>query len=379
MLQTIVVLILATIILSSLGGGAYLFSTQDLGYSSGFQNPKAQFVGVKYNDKKYTSTSHEGASQASFDTTLRFDADKDVWGKPNVIGEMTTVFVPKESLSGAISWIPTEFLKRTDAIHNPEQTYSWNISGKTYKMEQWVLKYYISFSGEWDGDESLWRAIPILGTRQRNYYSNLEIWIEFDLTPTWYIEGGGTAYFAIGKIQVSDVKKYAKDNNDHELTAETELSFLPESEGASLYVYYGLWGVGGAESEAYKYQGKALNPALFTNKVYAKLTLNNFGVTNWYDFPVVKTKGDAIVLGFSVTAFIIGEWDVKDIQNIPEDFGRTTKTTMPPSLMDYLSDPRIQALLTLLAMAGFFLIIMLVAPGVLIAIVAIFMGGRKRK
>lgn len=387
-LQTIVVLILGTIILSSLGGiyNYTLFSTGDIGYSSGFQGPKAKFAGVRYNGKTYTRTETRGASLASFDTTLKFDPDSWDRGKPNIVGEMTSVFIPEESLSNVILWpgakaLPQEWLKRASVIPNPEKEYSWNISGKTYKMEQWVLRFYLSFSGEWDGFECEQPlGVGLFNPRNRNFYSNLEAWLELDLTPTWYIEGQGTAYFAISKIQVAEFKKTAQDIQGKEVSLDTEMSVSPYSPTAMLYIYYGLWGTTSqAEQEVSYYQGKLLNPALFKNKVYAHFDLNNFGVTSWYEFPVVKTKGDVATIGFDMTVFVIGEWDVKDIQNIPEDFGRTSQTFMPPSLIDYLSDPRVQALLTLLSMAAFFLIIMLVAPGFLIAIIAIFMGGRKRK
>jgi len=406
--QTVVLALALAIFLSSAGGlgGLTLLSSGDLGYSTGFQGPKAKFYGVKYNGQQFTSISlaapqdggttgdtstgsNQGASLAKFDTTLAFDPDVADGGKPNVVGEMTSVFVPEESLSNMILWpgakaIPQDWFKRAAVIQNPQQTYSWNISSKTYKMEQWVLRFYMSFSGEWDGVEWKGSQYPYysdlaFGQIVRNNLVNTEVWLQFDLTPTWYIEGGGTAYFAIGKVQVAEFKKTAHDIQGNEVELDTQMSVSPESEGAIMYVYYGPWGVSSAEREASYYQGKQLNPDLFTKKVYAHFDLNNFGVTAWNRLGTAQVKGDVATIAFDITVFMIGEWDVKDIQSIPEDFGRTAKTYTPASFLDYLGDPRVQALLALLAGAGLLLLLIVVAPGFLIAVLAIFMGSRKRR
>jgi len=207
----------------------------------------------------------------------------------------------------------------------------------------------------------------------------LEAWVEFDLTPTWYIEGGGTAYFAVGKVQVAELQKTAHDINGKEDTLDTRMSVSPEGQGAALYIYYGLFGSSSsAETNAASYQGKELNPALFTDKVYAHFDFNNFGVTAWNEMGTIKTKGDVATVGFDMTVFVIGQWDVKDIQEIPQGFGRLEKTLMPPSLLDYLSDPRMQALITLLVAAAIFILLLVFAPGFLVAILALF-SGRKRR
>jgi hypothetical protein len=106
--------------------------------------------------------------------------------------------------------------------------------------------------------------------------------------------------------------------------------------------------------------------------------LDNFGVTSWNEYGTVKVKGDVATFDFDITVFVIGEWDVQDIQEIPEDFGRTTKTEQNPSLIDYLSNPKVQALITLLAAVGIIVLLLLFAPWVLIAIVSMFTGRRRR-
>lgn len=104
MAQTVFLVVLLVLFGSGVSGTGILLSTQELGYSSGFQGPKAKFSGIRYDSKPYKKTGDLGASSASFDTTLRFDSDGWDTGKPNIIGEMTSVFVPTSSLNNIVWW-----------------------------------------------------------------------------------------------------------------------------------------------------------------------------------------------------------------------------------------------------------------------------------
>jgi hypothetical protein len=391
--NTQMLVVIALIAALLLGGGAGLqFASQDLGYSTAFQGPKARFIGAKYNSKPYSSGQTNDASVATFDTTMKFDADAWDNGRPNVLGEMTSIFVPEQSEANwLLSHLPGDtagdWIKGVSYIKNPQppSPYTWNISGKTYKMEQWLLKWFISFSATWDEAERNPSGIPEgiqnpwgFGQRYRSYYSNAEIWFEIDITPTWYIQGGGTAYFAIGSVRVSDLKKFSRDNNGQVVNFETDLSFSPSSEGAHMYMYYGLFGQQGSEATAQTYEGKELNPEYFRDKLYCHFDLNNFGITTWNEIGVVKVKGDVVTVGFDVSVFVIGEWTVKDIQKIPTGFGFTAKTDQPASLLDFLKDPRVQALIPVLVALGVIVLLALFAPWVLIAIFAMFTGKRRR-
>ena len=371
-------LILLLILCLALDSGVSILTLSSFGYSSGFQNPKARFAGVRYKNTPYTFEDTHDASMARFDTVLRFDPDQARGGMPNVFGEMTTVFVPEESLSSLAGWIPSEWLIGTDLIQNPQNEYSWNISGKTYKMEQWVLKFYMSFSGEWDHYEAEDMSQLWLGEVRKRAFTNTEVWLEFDLSPTWYIEGGGTAYFAIAKIQLSDIKKSGKDANNQEITASTTMSVSPESVGGIMYIYNGLFGGVTAEKEASTYQGKKLNPELFTDKVYAHFDLNNFGVNSVRVLLGWDIYSDVVTVGFDITVFVIGEWTVKDVQQIPEDFGRTAKTDVTP-LSQFINSPQGKLLMILGAVIFILLAFAILAPTFLLSLFAIFGGGKRRR
>lgn len=44
-------------------------------YPSAFEGPKANFLGVTYNNMEYTSSNGHGASAHTFDTTMNWDPD----------------------------------------------------------------------------------------------------------------------------------------------------------------------------------------------------------------------------------------------------------------------------------------------------------------
>jgi len=387
--------VIALVVALLLGGGAGLqFATQDLGYSTAFQGPKARFIGARVNNAPYTSTDPQGAGQSAFDTTMNFDVDAWDSGKPNIVGEMTSVFVPKEQsqFSWLVGHLPTteastDWANSLENIQNPQEgsPYSWNVSGKTYKMEQWLLKWFVSFKSTWDdratpGTQTSERPYPVIpGERQRNAHSNTQLWFEIDITPTWYIQdSGGTAYFAIGSIQVAAEKKFAVDNDGQNVNFETDMSYAPTERGL-LYMYNGLFGGEQTEtSNIQTYQGKELNPKYFRDKVYCHFDLNNFGVTGWNELLTKKAKGDVVTVAFDVRVFVIGEWTVKDIQKIPSNFGFTAQTDQPASFIDYLKDPRYQALITMAVAIIIFVLLALFAPWVLLAIFAMFTGKRRR-
>jgi len=393
-LQTYVVIALVLLLL--LGGGAGLqFASQDLGYSTAFQGPKARFIGARISNQPYTSTDPQGASQSAFDTTMNFDVDAWDSGKPNIIGEMTSIFVPKEQsqYSFLANHLPTteasaDWANSLEYIENPQpgSPYSWNISGKTYKMEQWLLKWFVSFKATWDDSPNVgWSERPYPGgglnapSRQRNNYVSTQIWFEIDISDTWYIQGsGGTAHFAIGSILVSAEKKFAVDNDGKNVNFETDLSYAPTTSG-DLYMYKGLFGGEQAEtSNVQTYQDKELNPKYFRDKIYCHFDLNNFGVTGWNEGYTQKAKGDVVTIAFDVRVFVIGEWTVKDIQKIPSNFGFTAQTDQPASILDFLKDPRIQALIPILIIIAIVVLLAIFAPWVLLAIFSMFTGRKRR-
>jgi hypothetical protein len=327
------------------------YSLGSIGYSSAFEGPKARFYGVSYNGNHYTATQTNGASLSQFDTVMHFDADGTTTGKPNIVGEMTTVFLPEQTASNLASWMPTSWIQNNGLINNPEKTYSWNVTGKDYVMHQYDMRYYQTFTAEWDGE----RGTVIDGSHENpgggymgisgaeNNYGGLEVWTELDLTPSWYIQGGGIAYFAVAKMQLAENAIFAgKDNNNNPVNARGDVSVSPESRLSPVYMYYEPFGsaqVG--EKTAATYQGQTLNSAYFTDKLYFHFDFNKFGVYGGSDYLLFPfTKGDKVTIAFDLKVFVIGEYTVKDIQQDPGDsYGRFSKgTTTTPTFLSWLLD-----------------------------------------
>ena len=355
---------------------------QAQGYSSGFEGPKARFYGVKLGSGALYSQSsqHSGSSLAQFDTVLRFDYDAATSGKPNLFGEQTSVFIPRESLGSIPAWLPSSWLNTMSYIQNPQASYNWTIGDRTYYMEQWLLRYYISLSAEWDGSTDLFGGHGEAPPQSQyaggeNNFPSMELWVEFDVEPTWYIQGQGTAYFALGKVQLADSVQYrACDVNGNDAgTARTTVSVSPESQGAINYLYYEPWGTGGSQNkEASYFMGKQLNPALFTDKLYMRLALNKFGVYGGAasaPLPIgFWTKGDTVKVAYDITVFVIGEWNVQDIQDNPDDFGRFTRTGAADDWLTWLLSSETLAWLIPVAI---FVAVLLFAPWIIVLLVSL--------
>lgn len=359
------------------------FAHADSGYSSGFEGPKARFYGVKTGGALYSQTDlHSGVSLSQFDTVLRFDPDASSSGKPNLIGEQTSVFIPRQSLGSIPGWLPSGWLNSMSYIQNPQAVYNWTIGDRTYYMEQWLLRYYVSVSAEWDGSTDLFgghgEAPPqsVYPAGENNYPSNTELWIKFTMEPTWYIQGQGTAYFAIGKVQLADTVQYgACDVNGNPAgDSRTTVSIAPESQSALAYLFYEPWGSGSVQNhEANYYYGKQLNPALFTDAVYMRINLNKFGVYGdaaSAPFPIgFWTKGDTIKVAFDMTVFVVGDWSVQDIQEDPDDFGRFQRSDSADDWFSWLLSSETLAWLIPIAII---VAILLFAPWVIVMIVSLF-------
>jgi hypothetical protein len=353
-------------------------------YSTGYQGARAQYSGVQWEGIQYTSTDTHQASRARFDTTLSFDPDGGARdGVPNLEGEMTSIFVPSESLSNLADWIPSDWLTSVSYMTNPREAYEWEIENKSYRMEEWILRWYFSISAEWDESGHI-----ILNDNEwyNQKYSNTEIWFQIDLTPVWYFEGAERAYFAIAKLKLAEVKLDALDNQDNVVKAEKAVSVKPDSKMSILPVYYSEFAKSSEASKtSHSYEGRSLNPDLFTDTVYTYITLENFGTWAWQELaplPTWRYKGDVVTMAIDVHVFVIGQWDVKDIENLEdyEDYGRTAKVGGAGfSIGDWFALPENRLLMVLLAAFFVFILFAVAFPSVLISIFAIFGSGRKRR
>lgn len=380
--QTILLIIVTFILLSGSYSGLKVLSSIG-SYSTGYQGARAQYSGINYKSQQYTNTIKHEASRCRFDTTLSFDPDNSQQYMPNLDGEMTSVFVPSESLGNFPDWIPSDWQRSISYMTNPKSQWEWEMENKTYRMEEWILRWYFSISAEWD--EHLFGHWVTEAEWHDQRLTDCEVWFQIDLTPVWYFEGAERAYFAIAKMQLAEVKLDARDNQGNLVEAEKAVSVKPQSQGSILPVYYGEFAKSSdATKTVSSYQGKQLNPDLFTDTVYTYVTLENFGTWAWTEytpFPQWRYKGDVVTMAVDVHVFVIGQWDVKDIESLEEyeDYGRTAKVGGAGfSIGDWFSLPENRLLLLLLAGFFVFLVLAILAPAVLISIMAIFGSGRRK-
>lgn len=394
-LRFLIGIISAVIFLSS-QTQANIFFPLSIGYTFGGAGVRSSFVGVDWNYGDAT-----GQVDLRPDTKFYFDADDPQKYAPNLVGEMTNAFVPEESLSNAPSWVPFEWFSGATNIRNPLQTATWELENPdnpdellAYEVEEWMLKLYVSVTCEWDS-AGAW--VPTWKTEVGNQrYRDTEIWIELDLAQNFFVfEGSPTPYFAISKVKCS---KFATGKFGHEdnffnwekglgLVAEPEeytptnlFSVVPEST-SWMYLYYDKWGQEKVtDIDPFTYRGRQLNPDIFVDKMYFSVNLANFGTQYEAYFDLSNLyKGDAVTWAFDVYIYVVGEWKIKDISELPEEYGREPMVTYQQSwVTGILSDPRFQlwSFIGLLALGV--LVLAIFAPWVLYSIFGMVGSLRKK-
>jgi len=386
-INSLILVLLLLLVLDGGYAGVKLLSLSSVSYTTGYEGVKARYAGLK--------RASETVKGDLWSSTFRHDFDDSWTGLPDITGEMTSVFVPRDSLGeqqiSLGGFDISGWLLNTAQVRNPVNTYEWQLKGDStttlYVMEEWELRWFVSVGVDPDlPSEIEWADAPY-NIYKRRSLRNIEVWFELDLEPIWYFEGQETAYFAIAKLSLAENTKLGGLYEGRELTPDEvndELSVTPMSRGSIVGIYYGLFGVEGnrADKEASTFRGKKLNPDLFTDKVYAKLILNDFGVSSWYSFGN-HWRSDVATFAFKVRVFVVGQWTVKDIDDLPSDYGREAKTggvnlVGDNPLAQWLSSPEGSFVMLLLFGIVVLVILAVVAPSFLLGLFAIFGGKRRR-
>jgi len=366
-------------------GAFHFLTTFGPSYTTGYEGVHARFAGWATTlDVKGTQWKKQ--SEPLWDTTFIHG------GGPAFAGEMTSVFIPSESIAQQPAWIPSDWLVQATAIRNPVDTYEWEVQTQdsnltaVYHMELWRLKWYFSISCEPNQEDLRKIEVTLPTESSRLYLTDTQIWFEYDIRPIWYFNGTDSAYFAIAEMRLSDLALGGKLKNGERVSeADSRCRVLPMSERSVLPIYYGLFGsdANRAEKETFDYKGKELNPRLFTDKVYSYFTLKDFGVTSWWDWGTAW-RADVVTVGVDVDVFVIGEWKVKDVQSIPDEYGRTASYGTTPlggffsGILAWFGSPEGRLIALLAVGIIVFLILAIFAPWVLIALMSVFGSRRGR-
>lgn len=371
------VAVIAFMVISVSGDEVFGGETLSLGYSTAFEGPKATFYGIDYDGKHYTGWQWYQADPHRFDTYLRFDADGNdpLYGsRLNIMGEETSIFYPKTSDDYDPWWLPDGWFREPDSDPNPITSYEWDVNDKVFRMELWELYWYVTMDAEFDGLEKPGDSYSQFNP---NVYYNAEVWFELDLEPVQYFAGQDVCYFAIAKVQMlEDVERRCKLDGDigqstySDDAPRSQMSVHPESESSLVYIYNEPWGGERVEKDAIDFQGFELNPTYFEDKVYCHVDLNNFGAVAWKDLGIWEhVKADSATWAFKVSVFVVGEWNVQDVEEPPELYGRFTQSRT--DLADLLDD------LMGLLFSPFGLLIIAIAVIVLFPEAISALGGKK--
>jgi len=345
---------------------------------SNYQGPKPIFYGIYLDNRFYTAKECYDASLCVFDTSLEFDPDKKYNGMGNLAGEMTTIFIPKYSGGSIPDWVPSWMTNDLYYISNPINVYTWKVTSngttKVFRMEEWLLKYYLTISYEWDTNEEsgLFTFMP-----RDVRYRNAEVWLKITLNNMWYFDGADQVFFGIGKITLSNIVVKSK-TKDKETDPINIVRVNPSSIGSSLPLYlkprdpeYEY-----RASDPLVYKGLELNPNVFPRHVYTRIILEDFGSRvireGLFNY---NSYGDVVTYEFNVHVFVVGQWIVKDIENIPDEYGRQSKVTSTQPIFE-IPDLGIglwgKLIVTMILTLALLIIIALFMPGLLVFISQMF-------
>lgn len=392
--RLMVIVITAVIFLSSQTQSNIFFPLSSIGYSFGGAGVRASFVGIEWNYKDAS-----GQSDLRPDTKFYFDADQADYFAPNLVGEMTNAFVPEETLSNVPSWVPTQWFMGSTDIKNPLQTETWELENPdnpdeilAYEIEEWMLKLYVSVTCEWDDGPVFWDPNQEWADER---YRDTELWIELDLAQDFFVfEGSPTPYFAISKVKCSDFAKGKLGYEDNFFQWEKGLGLVDEPKEYTptdlfsvvpastswMYLYYDQWGQEKAtDVDPFTYRGRQLNPDIFVDKMFFSVNLANFG-TQHTDFigGSSLSKGDAVTWEFDVYVYVVGEWKIKDVSELPVNYGREPMVTYQESwVTGMLTDPRFQLWSFIGIIALVVCVLAIFAPWVLFALVGLFKSGKR--
>ncbi len=322
------------------------------GFTTAYEGVKPSFKGVYTEGYAFEGSSFRG-------TQMDFDLDDPKLYLPDIEGEMTSIFLPKDITYGSLpNWVPDSRAIALSALTPEVTVYEWDVGDKAYHMEEYDLKWFVSMEAGYDSqgffDEE--------GNNQR--YHNAEVWFELNTSPNWVFEGADKTYFTVAKIIVDYV--YV-DGHDKSI-----IDVSPESAGTAVSLFYMPYGepinVDEETFKGFKAQDTRLNPELFRNKLYTMIRLDDFGTQAWLENLVSRRyQGDIVTWEFTVKVFVVGEWTLKDQQVTPElteegGYGRQVKIVTQGINWDRLWSENDKLIMLLLAVAiGVGLLIILYA------------------
>ena len=304
---TLLILLLAYIYLPQL--------TPRLAVVSQYQGIHPQFIAIWHRGNLYTNENPNDASVCRIHPTdFNFDPDDDWRYLPNLQGELRDIqivrdlrhYVPSDAYTHILQLAGVESIQPDQ----PYKVYEWELNSSDgfthkYRMELWLCSLQINMWVTPD-DRPYWEHFGT-GEQCNQRYTNTEVWLKLKVGPYWYFEGANHTYFGLAYMELAEFMQ----EKGHE---DPDVEVAPESKWVALPIYYSLLGAEETPevppAQAKRYEGKLLNPKVFRDEWFTKISLFDFGTFGW-DWFSGAFNTDSVQWRILVHVFVVGEWVVK--------------------------------------------------------------------
>ena len=284
-----------------------------------YQGISPSFVGIEYNGLKYTKSNTHGASLFYLDGNMAFDPDDKYFGVPNIYGHVDAI-APK-----SVGWSIRPAAEWTWTINETSGGKTWY---HTYKMTMYECSWTVKFWA--DTDDAGVDLLRLGEERDGGRIHDAQIWIKLDPQNFAYFEGSPEeVYFVPAKIECSGIE-YGEG------LSGADMQLFPNRIGDELTIYDSLFAQyeSISEKQLLEYRGTKLDPNVFKPVYYTRISLIDFGVTDWWELSH-KIKPHSVALHFTVDVFVVGHWKVADPSDIEP---KPAPVPNPKSLIQVLSE-----------------------------------------
>jgi hypothetical protein len=296
-----------------------------VGYLSGTQGLQPEFNSLYWNNAWWSNT-ERGAetipgvspSSMSFGWDMVFDPDRASEGMPDM-----------GATEQAITVDPVAPLVTSWSVPQPNETLpNGTVVGVTKQFDlyrytcDWAMNVWLSGS-EWEADGKYTKVERGLGGSSEVAYVNPSyadsaLWIKVSPTKfVYFTENPTHVYFAPAYIALKEPVIWAGvDNNGQTVVNDADVGkvedLIPKNTGEPLGIYYNRGGTGTFnESTIQHYEGLTLDPSLFQDAYWTRISLIQFKPLSWTNNLFWHAwKYPSAYLHFQVYIYVVGEWKV---------------------------------------------------------------------
>ncbi|MGB9672370.1 MAG: hypothetical protein ACPLZY_04410 [Candidatus Norongarragalinales archaeon] len=307
-LALIALMLLAFLVVAK---GGFLPLTE-IGYIAGSQGLQAEFHSLWFNNSYCSATEKPAwatkASSWSFGYEMDFDPDVGDDGWCDIAATQQLMTLDTDVEPKHYSWTVDQ---GTVTLPNGTQ------AKKSYQFEMWryrlTWKINIWLSGT--EAEALDETLHFI-TWEPNYGGSV-LWIR--LVPknfAYFKDNPDMVYFAPAYIALNSLTWAAVDQNGQTIQNDPQMmttqDLIPKATGEASGIYYTRGGTPiNLETELLKYQGMALDTAIFRNEYWTRIIFQNFKPLNGFSYNIWHWwKYPSAFMEFTVYVYVVGRWTV---------------------------------------------------------------------